>query len=525
MKLMTILPKLSLTAAPPVFRIDLPIMRLLRSVSHRCRQITLVAASFAVLMFSLISTSNAQTLTANRVNISNTTGATVMNFNVDSTADSDFSIFVNENFFDIDTFSGLQAFKVTRAAQSHSLRVEGTGIGIGLGASGTPPISAPLHVLGGGASPFANARILVEDVNASEGLRELLRLKNNGGSAIHFEDTSAFDGHFKLENVIGGFEIANVNRGAVNLRISSSASANLLNLVEGGVGIGTTAPNGTIHVLADGTSSSLETANLVLEVTDDLPERTRNMVQLINNGPVVQTFTDTSTTDPGIYQISAASDRFSIQQFNNNRAGMVMFADGAIRFVANAQPNFTVTGTGTLNVVGSGVGGGNMNVGVGVNIGPNDGNLFVKRDITYGGTLNGPSDVNIKENFQEIDPKEILRKVANLPITRWNYITDDNKTPHVGPMAQDFRAAFKVGSSEKHISMMDSDGVSLAAIKGLSQIVEERDVTIEKQADEIAKLKLQLKEQADAIAAQDDAISNLTEGLERLELLVAPAQK
>ena len=162
-----------------------------------------------------------------------------------------------------------------------------------------------------------------------------------------------------------------------------------------------------------------------------------------------------------------------------------------------------------MNVVGSAPGGGNMNVGLGPLIGPDDGNLFVRRNIVYGGELQGPSDVNIKQNFQAVDAKAILRKVANLPITRWNYIDDENKTKHVGPMAQDFQATFKVGASAKHISMMDSDGVSLAAIKGLSQIVDEKEQQIEDQAKEIAQLRSQLKDQAKAIAELSDGLSSL----------------
>jgi hypothetical protein len=38
---------------------------------------------------------------------------------------------------------------------------------------------------------------------------------------------------------------------------------------------------------------------------------------------------------------------------------------------------------------------------------------------------------------------------------------------HVGPMAQDFYTAFKVGEDDKHITSIDEDGVALAAIKAL----------------------------------------------------------
>ena len=127
----------------------------------------------------------------------------------------------------------------------------------------------------------------------------------------------------------------------------------------------------------------------------------------------------------------------------------------------------------------------------------------------------GPSDRNIKENFEEIDPKAVLEKVANLPITQWNYIADQADTLHLGPMAQDFAAAFGLGNNEKRISMMDSDGVALAAIKGLNQIVEDKDKEIlklkkesEAQAKLIAKLALRLNAIEDAVSKPTQEQSN-----------------
>ena len=64
--------------------------------------------------------------------------------------------------------------------------------------------------------------------------------------------------------------------------------------------------------------------------------------------------------------------------------------------------------------------------------------------------------------------REVLEKVAALPISRWNF-KGDAETPHVGPMAQDFHAAFRLGTDERHIATVDADGVALAAIQGLNQ--------------------------------------------------------
>lgn len=45
-------------------------------------------------------------------------------------------------------------------------------------------------------------------------------------------------------------------------------------------------------------------------------------------------------------------------------------------------------------------------------------------------------------------------------------------------MAQDFHAAFGVGADDKRISTVDTDGVALAALQGLYEIAQEKDVRI-----------------------------------------------
>jgi hypothetical protein len=78
----------------------------------------------------------------------------------------------------------------------------------------------------------------------------------------------------------------------------------------------------------------------------------------------------------------------------------------------------------------------------------------------------------VKKDFAPVDPQAVLAKVADLPITTWQYKADRDGERHVGPMAQDFYGAFHVGMDDKHISMVDADGVALAAIQGLNQKVE-----------------------------------------------------
>jgi hypothetical protein len=102
------------------------------------------------------------------------------------------------------------------------------------------------------------------------------------------------------------------------------------------------------------------------------------------------------------------------------------------------------------------------------------------------------SDRNLKEKFTPIDNQEILERVASLPISRWNFKTD-GKTRHIGPVAQDFYAAFNVGPDDKHIATVDESGVALAAIQGLNEKLKEKDARIEALEKRLADLEQLVK--------------------------------
>jgi len=115
------------------------------------------------------------------------------------------------------------------------------------------------------------------------------------------------------------------------------------------------------------------------------------------------------------------------------------------------------------------------------------------------------SDRNLKENFAEVDTRAVLDRLAETPITTWNYKSQDDSIRHMGPMGQDFRAAFGIGEEETRITTIDADGVALAAIQGLYEIVREKDCKIEELGSEISNLECQmadLKTLVKALAAQ-----------------------
>ncbi len=118
------------------------------------------------------------------------------------------------------------------------------------------------------------------------------------------------------------------------------------------------------------------------------------------------------------------------------------------------------------------------------------------------GTFVSSSDRNVKQDFAEVNSRTVLEKVAQLPIQTWAYKNDPN-TKHLGPVAQDFYAAFNVGPDDKHIATVDESGVALAAIQGLNQ----------KMDSENAKLREELKR-------RDAENAELKQRLEALEKII-----
>ena len=84
------------------------------------------------------------------------------------------------------------------------------------------------------------------------------------------------------------------------------------------------------------------------------------------------------------------------------------------------------------------------------------------------------SDRRAKENFRPLDPEQVLSKVAALPVTEWNYRSQPASQRHVGPMAQDFYAAFRLDGigRDTTINTGDIDGVNMLAIQGLYRRVQ-----------------------------------------------------
>jgi hypothetical protein len=132
--------------------------------------------------------------------------------------------------------------------------------------------------------------------------------------------------------------------------------------------------------------------------------------------------------------------------------GTILFADrsqGTVPYVAAAANEFGVRASGGIYLYTS------PNLTSGVTLAPN------------GSSWASLSDANAKENFRDVDGEVLLGKLAAMPVREWSYKAQDAAIRHMGPTAQDFRAAFGLGDFPLRINTIDADGVALAGVKAL----------------------------------------------------------
>jgi hypothetical protein len=126
---------------------------------------------------------------------------------------------------------------------------------------------------------------------------------------------------------------------------------------------------------------------------------------------------------------------------------------------------------------------------------------FTGAFLTTGGAWTNASDRNRKRNIVEFSPQDALARLRAMPIYQWSYIAEGDSIRHVGPMAQDFHAAFGLnGTDDTHIATVDADGVVMASV-----------VAVADETDSLRKENARLTQQ----------ISDLEARLARIESLLA----
>jgi hypothetical protein len=287
--------------------------------------------------------------------------------------------------------------------------------------------------------------------NTANGVDALFENTSGGGNTANgFQ--ALFDNTSGSNNIALGYLAGeNITTGSSNIDIGNEGLSTDINIIRIGSGQSQTFIAGNVAI---GTNSPTAPLN----VASDLVGGLGNPVALIEN-------TDTTTsTGPALRVLAQGSPTY-----------------GALT-VSTGAP--LTSGSTTVLLASFG------NADKFVSTLDNNGNWLAIGSITANAFIS-VSDRNAKENFQYVSAEDVLNKVAALPLTRWNF-KHDKETQHIGPMAQDFQAAFQLSADDKHISLVDEGGVALAAIKGLNQKLEseakEKDAQIqnlEKKLDEL----------------------------------------
>jgi hypothetical protein len=129
--------------------------------------------------------------------------------------------------------------------------------------------------------------------------------------------------------------------------------------------------------------------------------------------------------------------------------------------------------------------------------------------LSTGGAWIDGSDQGLKESFSPVDAREVLARLTDLPITTWNYKAEGPSIRHMGPVAQDFYAAFGLGQDERHIASLDTSGVALAAIQALyehSQGLEGENVALREQVTALREENAAQQAQIDDLGARVAAL-------------------
>ncbi len=149
-------------------------------------------------------------------------------------------------------------------------------------------------------------------------------------------------------------------------------------------------------------------------------------------------------------------------------SGAFLYADSKdADFHSERADEFAVRATGGFRFVTATDATGSPNAGVRLSAGS--------------GSWESYSDRDAKTHFAAADGGLILELLSKLPIQSWSYKTEIPPLKHLGPTAQDFHDLFGLGRDGKYINMVDADGVALAAIQGLYELVMKKEDEIRNQ--------------------------------------------
>ncbi|HVG11272.1 MAG TPA: tail fiber domain-containing protein [Thermoanaerobaculia bacterium] len=338
------------------------------------------------------------------------------------------------NKFSIEDIDGAKVpFTITAGAATNSIFVDSTGR-LGLRT----------------ATPVLDVHISTSN---TPGIR--LEQTNAGGFTAQTWDVAGNEANFFVRDVTGGSRLPfRIRPGAPTSSIDISASGN--------VGIGTASPSQKVEIELN------QNANTIALIENTTVGTEANAVW--------QAKSDTAQTNFQAHSSGRTASRFGkVLGGMNELLGAA--GNGLLIGTLNSTP--FVLGTNSTN---------RMEIA-------STGAITIAGNLTVNGTFSNPSSRELKESFVAVDPSTMLAKFAQLPIQEWSYKSDDQKLRHVGPMVEDFRSTFGLGTEGKYIFPMDVQGVTMAAVQGLYKLVQEKDTQIAELQKQMAEIK-QLLEQS-----------------------------
>jgi hypothetical protein len=349
----------------------------------------------------------------------------------------------------------------------------------------------------------------------SEGNQNLFLGLQAGNPTVSGVDNTGI-GYRALLSDTSGYENTAIGLGALesNLNGYQNTADGLDALGENGNGSENTAMG--FWALAENTAGSYNTADGYYALVDNT---TGSNNVAVGFGALVDNYTGSYNTAVGsgalqasgssqntaiggdaLYADSSGADNTAVGYYAMivNTTGFANTADGYYALIQNNGGNNIAlgyysgynitTGSSNIDIGNQGIAGDN-NI---IRIGTGQTATYLAGNV-YATSFNPTSDRNAKENFSPVDYQAVLAKVTLLPVTQWNFKKESKSVQHIGPMAQDFQAAFHLSADDKHISLVDEGGVALAAIQGLNQKLEAdtkaKDAEIESLKQSVAELK------------------------------------
>lgn len=123
---------------------------------------------------------------------------------------------------------------------------------------------------------------------------------------------------------------------------------------------------------------------------------------------------------------------------------------------------------------------------------------------------------------ERVNPQDVLDRLRALQVHAWRGGSGDaDESQHIGPAAEDFYEALRVGPDADHVPPGDADGVAIAAIQGLADRLDERDELVERYTRRIRRQRGIIEEQRADLESLREQLESLQPEVSRIRLDVA----